>query len=288
VVEQEIDWVGIWKGYPFVWPVGKVEDGEVSLREEYGGYFWRCGGDSDDYARAIMDRLRLQPDWSVLVLGPGAADLAVELAGNVRSVTAHEESKQALEAARQQAQAGGLANIAFVDKPLGEALASGELAVHDVVVSSRLVDFGCLGQSEEIAEMDSLAARSVYLVFSDDLIPFEASTFAAVGRKYALSPWFPVVANLLWPAGIATSVERLRVRMRWSCDDVEEAVDKAAKIFERRGQPVTPSETEALRDHFSRILRPGANGKLQGPERWVSLALVWWMKHESPEAWRCD
>jgi 16S rRNA (adenine1518-N6/adenine1519-N6)-dimethyltransferase len=180
-----------------------------------------------NYQRKIIDALDLQPDDSVIEIGPGTGALTQHIVGNVRSFTAIEIDDQL--AATLQREYGGRSDFTLIHQDVMTAQL-GDLARTKVVgnipynITSPLI-FRLLEREIRPASLLLMVQREV----ADRIVAHAGS-----GEYGALTVGIQSVAN----------VERLFVVPRGAFRPVPNVDSAVVRIVPHR--PVTLSETEEL------------------------------------------
>ena len=170
----------------------------------------------ESYPSVLVERLHLEPEWSVLDMGCGDGALAIPIAKRVRSVLAIDQLEPRIQNAIEFAKREGVSDkITFVTEKLHDAVQSGRIHPCDVVLASRSVGLASksVGRpvndvKRDLAIIDSLAKKRVYLtVYNGDQWSHYEGAFATVGRKLRRNIWSPVVMNTLWQMKIRPNVD---------------------------------------------------------------------------------
>ncbi len=239
---------------------------------------WSMSRNNGNYVTKFMDRVHLEPDWTVLDVGCGAGALAIPLAKKVKRVTALDGSANMLHYLRQNAASEGVSNIDYVNQLFSDAVTSGSIGVHDVVVASRSIGLVEHDLKAALTWADALAGRAVYITQRASERTFDIGVHSLLGRQHHDSPSYVIIYNLLFQMGIQANVEFLECEMSYMFESLDSAVEEWRRRFARRGEPLTEQEEEKLRSYLEAVLRKRSDGKLEVSDRKPAWALIWWRK----------
>ncbi len=261
---EEIDWEGVWNCH---W--------EVASKGE-GVEFWNRRAEHLDgmlavyrdeaYVGALLRRMEVSPECTVLDVGCGTGALAIPLARKVRRVTALDWSSAMLNVLRQKAREARIGNIVPIAGNWLEVRIGSEIEPHDVVVASRSLPMGNLGRA--LAKLDAATKRRCYLTWTvkDD---YEDELADILGSDYHASPPYTIIYNLLYSMGICADIEIMETPCGLQFTSLDEAVARAT-----RGAKVDQETYVRLRGFLGSKLRY-RNGRWyrDAPSRW---ALISW------------
>ena len=226
--------------------------------------------DKDDYISKMLDRIEVNPEWSVLDIGSGPGTLAIPLAKKAKSVTALDVSSEMLKHLKNNAALSGLTNIGYINSSWQEAFDNKQVAEHDVVVASRSLMSGDMQGA--VASIQAIARQAVYLTMPIVHLPFDWEVNKAIGRGGKRHAPYVYFYNLLYQMGIVANVEILRSRVKSQFPSIEAAIAD----LQWRNEPFTPEETARLREFLKPRFAEQANSGIftfEGYSRW---ALIWW------------
>ncbi len=229
----------------------------------------KAGGerDKDDYISRMLDRIEIQPGWTVLDIGSGPGMLAIPLAEKGASITALDISPRMLERLRDNAAEKDLGGVTCINAPWQEALA--RVPPHDVVVASRSFMAGDMKHALECVA--NIAKRAAYLTFPVVHLPFDFEVYQVIGRGEKKHAPYIYIANMLYQMGIHADVEILYSKVKVRFSSIEEAVSS----LQWRTDPFTQEELAAIRAYLGPKFADAAGGIFthEGFSRW---ALISW------------
>ncbi|MCW4017624.1 MAG: class I SAM-dependent methyltransferase [Candidatus Bathyarchaeota archaeon] len=222
-----------------------------------------------DLTEKQLSKLPLLPDYTVLDVGAGTGRITIPVAKRVKHVTAVEPSKNMLALLKANLQKEQLNTVQCLNRSLEDLRVGVDVALHDVVIASFslfMVDI-----EKELAKLDALASRSVYLFLSaSDWVDREIQ-----GLVYRSS--VPVkldyiyVYNILHDMGILANVEIWDYESPRFYDSLDESVSKFAEQYS-----ISSDKNGELKAYLKRTLRE-VNGKFW-QNRTRKTATIWWTK----------
>ena len=228
--------------------------------------------DKDDYISKMLDRIPVNPEWTVLDIGCGPGTLAIPLAQEVKSVTALDISPEMLKNLKANAERVGLDNIRYINASWEDAAAKHQVDVHDVVVASRSLMSGDIKTALE--GVIAATGRAAYITFPVVHLPFDFEAYKAIGRNKTKHPPYIYIMNMLYQMGIKANVEILYSKVKVQFPSVEEAMQD----LQWRTDPFTPDEKVKLRAFLEREFAKQKGEPVfthEGKSQW---ALIWWRK----------
>ncbi len=90
-----------------------------------------------DYPKKLLEKIKLEPEDTVLDIGCGSGIITIPLAQKAKKVTALDISKKMLHLLEKNAHENGLTNINSVQRRLEDVVLNRDIEPHDVVVASR-------------------------------------------------------------------------------------------------------------------------------------------------------
>jgi SAM-dependent methyltransferase len=227
--------------------------------------------DKEDYISKMLAHIEVKPEWTVLDIGCGPGSIAIALAQKARGVTALDISSEMLKRLKTHADTYGLGNIQYVNSSWQDAITSGKIASHDVVVASR--SLMAEDMTAALIPIIALARQAIYLTFPIIHLPFDWEVYQAIGREKKQPPYIYIL-NMLYRMGIHANVEILYSKVKMEFSSVKDAIDD----LQWRTDPFTPDEKVKLEEYLERIF---AEQKAEpifthvGKSQW---ALIWWRK----------
>ena len=272
---EEIDWTVLWReaaGRPRDFP--RAGEAETRERWDYMAPRFRRWMDVDDYPALLLEKIRVEPDWSVLDVGCGTGSIALPLARKARQVTALDISGEMLGILRDDAKKESLTNITAVQCSWERALAGKDYGQHDVVVASRSVG-GTMDFRGAVEKLDRAARRFVYLtVWGGGERGHHKGVHKLLGRPCPDVPDYVYAFNALYQMGIRANVEHLMCHSRLVYDSVEDAVDSCRRDF----GGLNPSDEAKVRGFLKKTLIKLPDGTVEVPDNRPVWTLLWWKK----------
>lgn len=221
---------------------------------------------------AFRDRLAAGGSTTVLDIGCGPGNLAVPLAGTVKSVTALDPSAAMLQKLEERAEREGVTNIRTVNLSWEDALSEGFIEPHDIVLSSYSLIMKDVGAA--VAAMDATAREAVCLFWFAGRECFGYDRFwpRLFGEEYCAGPDHSILLRILDSMGIQPHVEIMPQKHMTAYADFEDAVACWAENL----YVSDDAELAVIRELLGEILvehegRPAL-------VRDVRTAMIWWEK----------
>jgi precorrin-6B methylase 2 len=224
-----------------------------------------------DLTQKQLDKLQLQPDYTVLDVGAGNGRLTIPIAKRVKQVTAIEYSKNMLEFLKSNAEKENIQNIFSVNCSFEDLVVGNDVHPHDVVVASFslcMVDI-----ANVLQKMDALAKKGVYLfVYASERLNEELQKII----QNDLSPLklgdHIYVYNLLNDLGIFANIEIWDFEAKRCYSNVDDAVSNFEKTYN-----IAPNNKSKLRTKLNELLIE-EKGKLllKHPRK---VAVIYWAKN---------
>jgi SAM-dependent methyltransferase len=216
-----------------------------------------------------LNRLQLPSDCTVLDVGAGTGRITIPLAKRVKLVTAVEPAGNMLTILKTNAQKANVTNVHCIQRSLEDLQVGVDVTPHDFVIASFslfMVDLG-----KELAKLDALAAKSVYLFLSASEWMDREIQNLVYSDSVSVKPDYIYVYNILHNLGILANVEVWDYQSTQSYRSLGDAAAKYAEQYH-----ISPNKNPALKAYLRRILIAD-NGKL-----WLNrkrkTATIWWTK----------
>lgn len=222
---EEIDWNEMWKS-----AIGgsnwKQKAGTPEFWDERVDWFEELVRQSDR-AGMIMDRIKIEPDYTVLDIGAGPGTVAIPLAGAVEGVTVVEPSSGMRARLKENASKHNLTNITCIPKKwedveIGKDIESGG---YDVVIASHSLVMKDMRVA--LSKMNDAVKRSIYMFIvagrrreTDKNSLWELFNKEQSGRR----PDYIYLYNILYQMGIYANVEIIDVDHNTQFPDLDSAV----------------------------------------------------------------
>jgi len=228
----------------------------------------------DDYPKNVIQRIKLNKDWTVLDIGCGTGALTIPMAKDVKHVTALDISKKMLGFLRERALKEKMSNITYLNKSWEDVVITKEYE-HDVVISSR--SLGMFDLKEELTKIDRAAKWYAYVTWKTGKRKFEEGVYKMLGREYHDYPSYIYICNMLYQMGIYANVEFFECKRvcRLNLDDA--IADWRCRIGD-----LCEEEEERLKEYLMENLTETEEGTLISGEK-SKWALIWWKKGEVNE-----
>jgi SAM-dependent methyltransferase len=232
------------------------------------------GLDKDDYISKMLDRIEVNPEWSVLDIGCGPGTLTLPLAKKAKSVTALDFSSEMIRILTINADKSGIANINYVTSSWQDAFVGKKLGEYDVVVASRALVTGDIESA--MSDINSMTRQAAYVTFPVIHLPLDWEAYKAIGRSGNKHPPYIYVYNMLYRMGIMANVEILHSKVKVQFPSIEETI----KDLQWRTDPFTADEKKKLTEFLEKKFSGQKNSAVFTHEGRSVWALIWWRKQE--------
>ena len=235
--------------------------------------------DKEDYVSKMLDRIALEPEWTVLDIGSGPGTLTIPLARKAKNVTALDVSPAMLAKLQNKTARQGIRNIRYINSSWQDAFAKKQVGIHDVVVASRSLMTDDI--KEALSNIIAVTGKAAYLTFPVIHLPFDWEVYRVIGRRGKKHPPYIYAYNLLYQMGIQANVEILCSKVTVRFVNVEEALE----VLQRRNDPFNDAEIAKLKE-FLEMKFAGLKGSSvfthEGKSKW---ALIWWRKDDQEQCY---
>jgi len=224
------------------------------------------------YAKAFLEALKPEPEWTILDVGCGTGALALPMAGSVRRITAVDFSEGMLRELDRCALNHGITNIQTKLGAWEDDWETLGLGVHDVAIASRSLVVDDLETA--LRKLDASARHRVLITSIVGDGPRDRRAMEAVGRNFPKGPDYIYVVNLLHQMGIYANVTFIDTEREWAFASRDEARDFYNTYL---GNLDSPEEVR-LEAYLDReLVHRGGRWTLRHPDviRW---ALISWKK----------
>ena len=238
--------------------------------------FNRSTKEDDNRTEELVDRFRLDPNYSVLDLGAGTGRFSVPIAKRVQHVTAIDPSDGMLNYLKENMTEEGLSNYRCIQKRWEDVEIGVDIEPHDVVIASH--SLGMFDLQVALSKMDDAAKKYVFILaaagkwFYDDI---EDALYEQVyKRPPSRGGWrsdYMLIYNILHDMGIYANVEIMDSDDFQRYESLDEAVERWRVMTEipEKNKPI-------LREYLAKNLIEDNNGLLF---RWRTKgAMIWWPK----------
>lgn len=227
----------------------------------------------DDYPEKLIEKIKVNPEYSVLDIGCGNGAVTIPIAKKVKSVTAMDLSSEMIGFLMKNASKEGLSNINCVHCTWEESKID-VLGKFDVVIASRSLG-GVSDIKKELKRTDKVAKKYVYItLWGVNARGFEKDVNNVIGREFYPHPDYLYVINILHQMGIYANVEMLDCKKRPCYANMDEVLN----LVKWRINDLTEEEEDILRMYLSKEMVIDKNGMLQYPHDKSDWVLIWWKK----------
>ncbi len=224
----------------------------------------------DDYPKKLLERIKTQPDYSVLDIGCGEGTITLQLAKNVSEVTCIDMSTEMLKLLNQNAEDRGINNLTYLNGDMMD-ISLDSIGKKDIVIASRCLN-GVM-EIETILRKINNIGRNVYITLRyswNDKHENDASKI--INREYPKYPSYMYVYNILYKMGITANVEKLCCETLNIYEDIGEVIDR----YRWKMGGLTADEELLLSKHFKETLITNEEGYLENHEESSDWILIWW------------
>lgn len=232
---------------------------------------------NDDYPRNFAAKIHKEPQNTVLDLGCGNGTVTLEIASQVKQVTAVDMSEEMLQLVQKNAQEKGISNIDYLQSTIQD-LQIEQVGQHDVVIASRSLG-GIYDIKDELKKLDELARKYVYLtLWGAEAKQFEKDVCEFLGVEYHQHPDYIYACNILYQLGIYANVEMLKSKKRPVYLDLDDAMERCKwKLGWGTGEFSEETELK-LKNFLKGNLVENVDGTLDYPTNKPNWVLLWWKK----------
>ncbi|WP_147821879.1 class I SAM-dependent methyltransferase [Salidesulfovibrio onnuriiensis] len=225
---------------------------------------------------AILEKIGIDAETTILDIGCGPGNLAIPLAKQAKSVTALDPSAGMLEQLRENAHRQGVTNIRCINKDWDTALQDGDIAPHDLLLSSYSLLMEDLGES--LRTMHSLARKAVCLFWFAGRECFGYDHFwpTLFGEEFIAGPDHTYLVNLLNSLRIYPDVSIIPQQHVTRYADMEDAVQCWTEAL----YISSADQQQLVREALDEML--GIHEGKPEFRRDVRSAMIWWRKDSLP------
>lgn len=216
-----------------------------------------------------LENIKLNPEDTLLEIGPGYGRLTIPLAKIAKLVTVIEPSRKMLEILRESACANGLQNISYINKRWEEVEIGKDVTEHDVVLASFSLLVADLKSALE--KIDLAATKAAYVFLSAESWIPECVQKIVLGESITILSDHIIVYNLLHDLGIAANVRIMEYELRKRFTTIGEAAKEFAEAY-----ALSESKIDLLKDSLRSLLIEDSEGFWY--KRRKKVAMVWWTK----------
>ena len=225
-----------------------------------------------NHAERIIEKLDIDPEYTVLDIGAGPGTLAIPLAKTVKHVTAIDPSSGMLECLKENAVSEGLKNITCINRKWEDVEMGTDIAEHDIVLASHSITM--LDIKEALSKMNDVAKQYAYIFTFAGARMWDYNTLwpKIYGEEYQPGPDYIYLYNVLYGMGIYANVEITSSEYKQQFSNLDEAVAQWKENLE----VLTPDAEEMIKSHLSENLIE-EDGVLWS-KRETRSAMIWWRK----------
>ena len=263
-----LSWSTLWKMYLLCTP--RIVLTKASFWDEIADIEEESKHQVSELTVKQLRKIPVDPESTVLEIGPGTGRLTIPLAKAARKVTVVESSREMISHLMANAKRNQVDNIVFVNKRWEEVVVGKDLEVHDIVIAS--FSLFMVNIEEALAKMNEAAKRAVYLAVSAECwIPGWIQRILYGEELFKGFSDHLLIFSILHEMGIHANVEVISYEHRKRYDDLEKAVSHFAEIY-----GVPSDKKSELKVHLRGILVE-KDGKLWHLQK-KRAALIWWVK----------
>jgi len=222
--------------------------------------------------QAMLDRVGIDSETTILDIGCGPGNLAVPLAKSAKSITALDPAEAMLEKLEQRAEREGVTNIRTLNKDWDKAVLDGDIVPHDIVLSSYSLIMKDVG--EALAAMNAAAERTVCLFWFAGRECFGYDKFwpALFGEEYTAGPDHTFLLNVLNSMDIYPEVSIIPQQHVTRYADLDDAV----QCWTDNLYVSSPEEQDIIREILLKTLCMQKGAPVLSRD--VQSAMIWWSK----------
>ncbi len=269
---DEIDWNGMWNKALDEMPEKDATKKWDKIAPKFDQWM-----KTDEYPHELVTSINKDPEYTVLDLGCGNGSITIELAKQVKNVTAVDISQEMLRLVEEKARDENISNIKYLKSSI-EDLQIKNMDQYDVVVSSRSLG-GVRDLKNELEKLDSLARKYVYVtLWSANANEFDQEVSEFMGIEYHKHPDYIYAVNMLYQMGIYANVELLESATPPVYCNMGDAMERCLWKIGWNTNEIGIEDKIRLENYLKDNLIRKDDGSLNHPTvnpRWV---LLWWKK----------
>ncbi|WP_424354826.1 class I SAM-dependent methyltransferase [Methanobacterium sp. MBAC-LM] len=228
----------------------------------------------NDYSRRLLEKIKLEPEDTVLDIGCGSGNITIPLAREAKKVTGVDISKKMLHLLEKDAFENGLNNITPLNRRLEDVLLNKDIEPHDVVVASRSLN-GVYNIKQILEEINKIAKKYVYItLWGANNVKFQNEISKIIGREFHQHPTYIYAYNMLYELGIYANIEILK----YDNSSYYSSVDEAIETFRWKMVNLNQTEENILREYLAEKMVKIHDSKFKFPHNKPDWALIWWKK----------
>ena len=224
------------------------------------------GHEKDAYTSRFIDKIDFSGCATLLDVGCGAGNIALEAATRLERVYGLDYSPRMLALLAENARWLGYDNVVPIHRAWEDDWSG--VPVCDIVTASRSTIV--MDMADALARLDAMARRRVYLTSLAGGMFIDPGILAAIGRERMPLPDYIYIVNILYRMGIHPRIDYLETENRLAGETDFNGFSK--RVTARLGE-LTPLETEELKAWYEADEERGRQGG--EPYRW---ALISWEK----------
>lgn len=228
----------------------------------------------NDYSRRLLEKIKLEPEDTLLDIGCGSGNITLPLARKAKKVTAIDISKKMLHLLEEDASENGLNNITPLNRRLEDVLLNKDIEPHDVVVASRSLN-GVYNIKQILEEINGIAKKYVYItLWGANNVKFQNEISKIIGREFHQHPTYIYAYNMLYELGIYANIEILK----YDNSSYYSSIDEAIETFRWKMVNLNQMEEDILREYLAEKMVKIHDSKFKFPHNKPDWALIWWKK----------
>ena len=228
----------------------------------------------NDYSKKLLEKIKLEPEDTVLDIGCGSGNITIPLAQKAKSVTALDISKKMLQLLEENALENGLNNINPLNRRLEDVVLNRDIEPHDVVVASRSLN-GVYNIKQVLEEINAIAKKYVYItLWGANNVKFQNEISKIIGRDFHEHPTYIYAYNMLYELGIYANIEVLD----YNNSSYYSSVDDAVETFRWKMVNLNQEEEDILREYLAEKMVKLPDCRFKFPNNKPDWTLIWWKK----------
>ena len=228
----------------------------------------------NDYSKKILEKIKLEPEDTVLDIGCGSGNITIPLARKAKKVTALDISRKMLQLLEENAAENDLSNIDPLNRRLEDVLLNRDIEPHDVVIASRSLN-GVYNIKQVLEEINEIAKKYVYItLWGANNVKFQNEISKIIGREFHEHPTYIYVYNMLYELGIYANIEILE----YDNSSYYSSIDDAIETFRWKMVNLNQREEDILREYLSGKMVKLHDSKFKFPHNKPDWTLIWWKK----------
>ncbi len=225
-------------------------------------------------AKKVIDRLSIDPEYTILDVGAGSGIMAVPFAEYAKYVTAIEPSENMMESLKIRVESENLNNVSFIQKKWEDVILNKDFEEHDIVIAS--YSMAMFDMQDALLKMHNTAREGVCIfTFAGGIAGsrnYKDLWRLLYGKEFKGSPDYIYIYNILYQMGIFANVNIETGLLKQQYENFEQAVNKWQDTFNLH----TPESSKIISDYLKTTLIED-DGKYSLIQETCN-AMIWWKK----------